>query len=133
MRNTYLRPVIAGIALLGLVGACSDDEDESFPIGVYTAADATEVDGTMEYKEDGTYVMLSPTGTEITVGEYTIDGDQITYVDDQYCTLAHGEEAARATYTWDWDGTEMTFELEGTDVCTARVETMARTAVLVEG
>lgn len=132
MSTKYLRPFIAGIALIGLAGACSSDDQETFPIGVYTPVDATDEDGTMEYKDDGTYVMRSPTGTEITSGEYTIDGDQITFVDDRYCTLSQGADAATATYTWDWDGTEMTFAPEGEDACPARVETMTRTAVLVE-
>ena len=121
----HLTCAIVVVAALGMLGACSDDEDETeFPTGKFVPVTATSTEGGyIEYKSDGTYEGFDESGEMVTEGTYTIDGDEITY-DDSYCETV-APDSNPATYTFEWDGEVLSFGDNPDDVCIGRVETLA--------
>ena len=114
------------VAALGMLGACSDDKDETqFPTGKMVPVSATSTEqGYFDYKSDGTYVGVDGSGETFTEGTYTTDGDEITFVNDSYCE-ANAPGSNPVTYTFEWDGEVFTFGDNPDDTCAARVDTFA--------
>ena len=122
MRSTTTRIVVMAMAISGLFAACSDNGDTSeFPVGVYHQPGSTEAEGTMEFKSDGTFVLLAGDEVAVTDGTYSVDGDQFTWETDSYCRRV-SDAAESATYTWTEDGDLLTMTVEGEDPCTDRAE-----------
>jgi hypothetical protein len=122
----HLTVAVVVVAALGMLGACSDDQDETqFPTGKMVPVSATSTEGGyIEYKSDGTYVGIDQTGDTFTEGTYTIDGDEITFVNDSYCE-ANAPGSNPATYTFEWDGEVLNFGDNPDDTCAERVSTFA--------
>jgi hypothetical protein len=122
----HLTCAIVVVAALGMLGACSDDDNETeFPTGKMIPASATSSeDGYIEYKSDGTYVGIAPSGDTFTEGTYTTDGDEITFETDSYCE-ANAPGSNPVTYTFEWDGEVLSFGENPDDTCTDRAETFA--------
>jgi hypothetical protein len=94
IRKDYTRmTLIAGFVVLFVAGCTV--KTEPFPVGTYLCS--AELDNA--FMEDGTF-KISGGGSVITEGHYTIDGDEITIVDDS-CS---GEGVYRWSYK---DGTLM--------------------------
>jgi hypothetical protein len=122
----HLTFAIVVVAALGTLGACSDDKDETeFPTGKMIPVSATSTDGGyLEYKSDGTYVGVGPSGDTFTEGTYATDGDEITFATDSYCE-ANAPGSNPVTYTFEWDGEVLTFGDNPDDTCADRVATYA--------
>ena len=115
----HLTCAIVVVAALGMLGGCSDDEDE-FPTGKIVPVSATSTEeGYFEYKSDGTYVGIDGAGDMFTEGTYTIDGDEITFENDSFCE-ASAPGSNPVTYTFEWDGEMLTFGDNPDDTCADR-------------
>ena len=109
------------IAISGLFAACSDNGDTSeFPVGVYGQPGSTDTSGTIEFKSDGTYVLLDDNEVMVSEGTYSTDGDQLTWETDSYCKSV-SDDAESATYTWTEDDDLLTMTVVGEDKCIGRV------------
>jgi hypothetical protein len=113
------RRALLCIAILGVLVSCSDDSTASFPKGLYYQAGSTADAGTMEFKDDMTFVLTSD-GAEVSSGKYSTDGSRINFESDSYCKSVD-PKAEEASYTWKWDGISLTFKVNGTDACAARI------------
>lgn len=118
----HLTCAIVVVAAFGMLGACSDDQDETeFPTGKFVPVTATSTDGGyIEYKSDGTYVGVDESGDMFTEGTYTVDGDEITFENDSYCA-----DNEPVTYTFEWEDEVMSFGDNPDDTCADRVQTFA--------
>jgi hypothetical protein len=95
------------------LSACTSEE---FPTGTYTRQDLT-----IELRDDGTFTYMG--GDEIiTEGTYSIDGDEIQWINDTWCDA---EYAGTATYKWQHEDGVLSFELIGEDLCEGRREVMS--------
>ena len=102
--------IMVVLFLAAALSACSSKE---FPYGTYTRQDATE-----EYRDDGTFTYMF--GDEIvTEGTFSIEGDEITWIQD---TLCDEEYAGTATYRWQYEDGVLSFELIGEDLCEGRLD-----------
>ncbi len=121
MKSRTARIAVMAIAISGLFAACGDNGDTSeFPVGVYHEPGSADTSGTIEFKSDGTYVLLGGGEVVVSEGTYSIDGDQLTWETDSYCK-AVSEDVESATYTWTEDGDLLTMSVVGEDRCTGRV------------
>ena len=123
--RAHARSALVGVALLGLLAGCGDDDKSEFPAGVYHPIGGSDAEGTMEFSSDGTWVLTAGDGDVYSEGTYSVDGDLFTFVTDSFCKGPSGVNES-ATYTWTQDGDTVTMTLEGEDGCTARVEVVAR-------
>lgn len=116
---------IAVVAALGMLGACSDDDNETqFPTGKTISVSATSSEeGYIEYKSDDTYIGIDDVGDAFTEGTYTTDGDEITFETDSYCE-ANAPGSTPETYTFEWDGEVLTFVDNPDDMCADRANTL---------
>ncbi|MGE5211757.1 MAG: hypothetical protein ACM3MM_10865 [Acidobacteriota bacterium] len=121
----HLTCAIVVVAALGMLGACSDDDNETqFPTGKMIPASATSSEeGYIEYKSDETYVGIDGGGDVFTEGTYTIDGDEITFETDSFCE-AIAPDSTPETYTFEWDDEVLTFVDNPDDTCADRAETL---------
>jgi len=95
------------------LSACSSKE---FPTGTYSRQA-----GTVEYRDDGTFTYMF--GDEvITEGTYSIEGDEILWINDTVCDA---ENAGSARYKWQHEDGVLSFELVGEDFCEGRREVMS--------
>jgi hypothetical protein len=93
--------------------ACSND---GFPTGTYRNDSAVT-----EYRDDGTITMWD-NDEIVTEGTYSVEGDEITWIQDSWCDE---ENAGSATYKWSADDDGLSFELIGEDLCEGRRNAMA--------
>jgi hypothetical protein len=122
MKSTLARIAVLAIAISGPFAACSDNGDTSeFPVGVYHPPGSTDAGGTMEFKSDGTFVLVAANEVVVTEGTYSIDGDQLTWESDSFCKT-ESDAAESATYTWTEDDNLLIMTVRGEDLCTRRVE-----------
>ncbi len=115
----HLTCAIVVVAALGMLGACSDDQDETeFPTGKFVPVTATSTEaGYIEYKSDGTYVVMDEFDNT-SEGTYTVDGDEITIENDSFCETV-APDSNPVTYTFEWDGEVLSFGDNPDDVCIA--------------
>ena len=93
--------------------ACSSNE---FPTGSYRTGEFVA-----EYRDDGTFTLYE-NGEVSTEGTYSVEGDEITWIQDSFCDA---ENAGSATYKWSADDQGLKFELIGEDQCEARHTTLS--------
>jgi hypothetical protein len=107
-RKRLALPTIAvGIVLL-LLAACAPPTPE-FPTGFFVSADGTYA---LEFDEDGRFTYYAEDiHIPYSRGTYSIDGN--LYTEDMMCHFP-------ATYTWAYDGQNLTFKLFGEDECEPR-------------
>jgi hypothetical protein len=123
MRVGMVRRLLGGVALVGVLAACSSSGPAAKPFqtGNYQIVGHIPSDGLLQFRDDKTFSVIS-NGAQATSGTYSISGNVISYATDSYCK-ANGQESA--TYTWKWDGTKLTFAAKGTDKCSGRITTMS--------
>lgn len=104
--------IVVVLLVAAALSACSSDE---FPYGTYSRQDAT-----VEYRNDGTFTYKF--GDEVvTEGTYSIEGDEILWINDSVCDA---ENAGSARYKWQHEDGVLSFELIGEDLCEGRREVM---------
>ena len=115
----HLTSALVIVAALGMLGACSDDQDETeFPTGKMVPVSATSTEeGYIEYKSDGTYVGIDATGDTFTDGTYTVETD--SYWE------ANAPDSTPVTYPFEWDGEVLSFGDNSDDTCADRAATLA--------
>ena len=88
-------------------------KEKKFPTGVLVHETRSNL--TIQFNDDGRYVVRVNDLVDAT-GTYTIRGNQYTE-DTDYPPC---KNARTATYTWAFDGRNLTFQLVGEDDCTVR-------------
>ena len=119
--------VVLGSLILASCGAGSPS-DVGFPTGKFVWAQSEFVG--FYLNEDQTYSAFYY-GEEVDKGTYTINGNRYTQTSD--APNLPEECAAPATYEWSFDGTNLTFNLDGEDGCDIRRESFdGQTFILTE-
>jgi hypothetical protein len=75
-----------------------------------------------EFNADGTFGYFFGGADPVVTGTYTISGDRLSLVDpEETDPLCQGE----VTYTWSFDGTNLTFTPTAEDTCRPRADSFA--------
>lgn len=100
-------------------------ETGDFPVGRFVSVHQSSI--AMEYFSDGTYNFYYASKNPVFQGQFAVDGDKIT-------TLNPAETDPKcmgtATYTWNFDGTQLTFAPTTEDNCRGRSEASADTYIM---
>jgi hypothetical protein len=114
----WLAIALIVVLVLGAVGvvlwqADTDDVATEFPIGRFVHEEfPSQV--MLTFDEDGTWQILN-WGTTVS-GKYAVNGDLYTEMTHSMASL----QQVPATYTWTYDGENLTFVLHGEDVVLPR-------------
>ncbi len=114
--QNYILFIILAIILSILIAACASQQAE-FPTGVFEFAQQR-----ITFEPDGTYTVwrINIESFDVEDGKYTVDGNQITLLDDaEDCEFAEGH------YTWAFDGKKLLFEVVE-DPCEGRRTNLKR-------
>ena len=109
----YLLVLVIVLASLGLA-ACGggSSSDAAFPTGTFV--DSQDSNRGYIFNADNTWSYFSlGTGTISATGTYSVDGNRWTEAGGQ-------DNCQPATYVWTFDGSNLTFKLQGKDECAAR-------------
>ena len=105
--------IICVLLVAATLSACSNDE---FPTGSYRHNEFVA-----EYREDGTFTLYE-NGEVSTEGTYSVEGDEITWIQDSFCDE---QNAGSATYQWTADDNGLSYEVIGEDQCEERFATLS--------
>jgi len=107
--------------LLAACGSKAETTGElTFPTGQFVSTN-DPAQGYL-FSEDGTFGYYFGGADPVVTGTYTISGDRLTLVDpEEVDPLCQGE----VTYTWSFDGTNLTFAPTAEDRCKPRVDSFA--------
>ena len=108
MIKSHTRIIIICILLLLTLCACSKS---GFPTGTFKTESGISV---LVFEDDGSFT-FSEAGTEETVGTYSIDGNELTWETDRYCSVL-----GKATYVWTFENDMLLLQLKGEDKCDGR-------------
>ncbi len=121
MKIKHALPFILA-ALLVVLAACQSPEatPEPFPTGKFKATSDPGMG--YEFNADGTFGYFFGGAEPVVTGTYTISGDRLSLVDpEETDPLCQGE----VTYTWSFDGTNLTFTPTAEDTCRPRADSFA--------
>ncbi len=108
-RIHYFRMIFIAVVAVLIAAGCTA-KTEPFPTGTYLCK--AKLDNA--FMEDGTFI-ISGGGSVVAEGNYTVDGDEITIIDNT-CT---GE----GIYTWSFEDGKLMFEVIDDD-CSIRRDTL---------
>lgn len=94
-----------------LLCACSSP---SFPYGTF-ASDSGSYQ--MVLNDDGSFT-YSESGTVVTTGTFSVQGNELTWEVDSYCDEIG---AGKATYTWTFEDDTLILQVKGEDQCSDRL------------
>lgn len=117
MEKSPMQYLVYMLLLLLVLSACSNlssETNQSFPYGVY--ASNPEIDQ-MTLEENGNFT-YKVSGTVLTSGTFTVQGNEITWETDSYCDQSN---AGKATYTWTFDNDILIFSVVGEERCPGRL------------
>ncbi len=127
-KGSHILPIagllLVAMALLVTTAGCGS---RAFPIGKYRSSDTPG--NKIEFIADGTVVLSQAYGKtqiEIVRGKYSVSGNQITFLGDNYCGTTE------ATYTWAFDGQALKFTAVANDGCIDRQETLTGVSFVKE-
>ena len=103
------RSICVSLLFLSLF-ACSSP---SFPYGTFVSDSGSDQ---MVLNADGSFT-YSESGTVVTTGTFSIQGNELTWETDSYCDE---RGAGKATYTWTFEDDTLVLQLKGEDHCSDR-------------
>lgn len=107
--------IILSLAAWVLSG-CSSGE-EAFPKGLFQL---DTFENYYEFFEDGTFTWGDSSDKPMIKGEYTIDGDKITFHSEKMIDGSPGGCSDDGIYTWEYKDKALSFD-KVTDSCSARI------------
>ena len=111
-----LKWIIINITMLLVSVAFVGCSSSQFPTGEFTSQlEGQEI--TLRFDEDGNFMILR-NGREYAEGNYSVEGNQLTWLTDSSCAAPNGETA---TYSWTLENQILTFSLVEKDSCMSRL------------
>jgi hypothetical protein len=130
MKFKHTIPLILAAMLVFLTACGSKAEStevSAFPTGKFVSAN-DPAQGYL-FSEDGTFGYYFGGAEPVVTGTYTISGDRLSLVDpEETDPQCQGE----VTYTWSFDGTNLTFAPTAEDTCKPRSDSFAETFIRAE-
>jgi|GEM_PF-1552094 len=114
-RRASARNLLLACLIIIMMASASCQPKSSFPYGTYTSEDgiyqwALNEDGSWEFS-------YSKSGRIISVGTFSVQGDEVTWETDSYCDEI---KPRQATYTWTFKDDILVFKVKGADICSSR-------------
>jgi len=98
------------LCMLLLIPLCACSKSD-FPTGTFKTESSISV---LEFTDDGSFI-YSEDGVVEAEGTYSINGNELTWETDSYCTVL-----GKATYTWTFENNMLLLQLKGVDKCDGR-------------